>query len=217
MLVSIVIPTLKTPDGIVGQLNEIRSKKTNFEYELFAGSHTPLSAAGNRNWCLDRSKGDIVIMMDDDMKGFYDNWVDDLITPLIEGKDKYNIMSARLLQKNGQVGPQLGNNGKYEAHGDMEVAIHCEATGLNIVGSACISFFREDGIRFDEHYRGSTYEDTDFCMEYNKQFPNRKVFINNKCRIIHLGEGKGRGSKRGLRDNWKFNKEYFANKWKVTV
>lgn len=154
-------------------------------------------------------------MIDDDVTGFYPGCFDVLIQPLIDFPEKYSIVAARYLRANGTVGPQLGNAGKNETNGEpIQKAIHSPETGLNLVGSACIAFYR-DYTRFDIAYHaGGAYEDTDFCMQMKKKYPEKDIIINNKCRLIHNCEGKGRGVQH---EHWHYNRTYFNDKWSLNI
>lgn len=218
--VSIVIPTMKSQGTVEKQLIDIKNTITNdtYEYEVFSGAHINQSAAHNRNWCIDKAKGEVIIMMDDDMEGFYTGWADNLITPLVKEKEKYNILAARLVKRNGEYAPMLGVDHISNDKGCFK-AIHTPQTGLNIVCSACISFWKTDGVRFDTDNFGvgACYEDSDLAMSFNKKFPDRCVAINNDCCLIHLGESKGRGSAPGKKDYWEHNKKAFAQKWGIEI
>jgi len=156
------------------------------------------SAAVNRNRGLDQCKGDIVIQVDDDISGFYDGWWKDLARPLLFGKDVV-MVSARLIRDDGSFAEMLG--GCYDKSPGTVSVITKE------LPSACIAF-RNDGTRFDEAYRGSGYEDTDYCAQLRKKYPNGKFLINNKCRLVHRNEQKGQ-----VGENHEHNNAYFAKKW----
>ena len=218
MKVSITIPTIKDEYGILKQKNDILKAVDNeHTYDIYF-SCKKVSTPVNRNSCIDNTSGDIIIMLDDDVTGYYFGCFSELIAPLCAFPDKYSIMAARYLRKDGSIGPQLGNGGVYATNGkDVQKAIHSPETGLNLVGSACIAFYRDD-TRFDENYiSGGAYEDTDFCMQINKKYPDKIIAINNRCKLIHNCEGKGRGSSPGKHDNWLHNRSYFNKKWSLHI
>jgi glycosyltransferase involved in cell wall biosynthesis len=206
MLISITIPTLKTKEQLKSLIQEITNNTHDVEYELIY-SCIQQSAAKNRNWCIDNSKGDIIIQMDDDMTGFYEGWCSSLIKPLIDTPEKYSIVASRLLDKNKNIGPMLGDgNNKLNINEPYVKAIHTKETGLNLVCSACIAFKRCN-VRFCEDFLGATYEDSYFAFEMNKAFPDKIVIINNLCKLIHLGESKGRQV--GGVNAWAHNRKLF--------
>jgi glycosyltransferase involved in cell wall biosynthesis len=144
------------------------------------------SRSYNRNYYLDRADGDIIILMDDDITGFYDGWEQDLIKPLED--NSISIVSARLVDEQGKNIPMMFDGTKY-----------------NIVPTGCIAF-RKTGVRFDENYTEYGYEDTDFCRQMELIYPNKKTLINNNCKLVHLTIDKGIRSKDKSR-------RYFLNKW----
>jgi hypothetical protein len=207
MLINIIIPTIKRREDIYQQCSEI-FKTVKHEAEIVPICSNK-SAAINRNMGLRFSKHEIIIMLDDDITGFYQGWDYDLINPLLNDIN-ISIVSARLLNKNKQIGSMLGDNNN-KVTGDYQIALHTDQTGLNIVCSACIAF-KKDTIYFDENYQGAVYEDTDFCMQYKQKYPDKQIVINNKCQLIHLNEMKGR-----TYQDIKSNKEYFSKKWNIVI
>jgi hypothetical protein len=124
--------------------------------------------------------------MDDDITGFYEGWEQDLIKPLED--NSISIVSARLVNEQGKNIPMMFDGTKY-----------------NVVPTGCIAF-RKTGIRFDENYKGYGYEDTDFCLQMQTVYPNKKVLINDNCKLIHPTQDKGFRSREE-------NRKYFNNKW----
>jgi len=212
--VSITIPTLKTEKEVKKQM--IAASHVSPDCEVIA-SCIKQSAAKNRNWCIDNAKGDIIIMMDDDITGFFPGWCDILIDALFFHKE-FSIVSARPKHADGGYCPILGDSSNQQKIGEYQKCIHTPATQLNICGSACVAFWRDCGIRFDEEYQGATYEDSDFCMQMNKKHPDKQIVFANKCDIIHNEEKKGRGDGVTSKNNyWKHNHEYFAKKWGIRI
>jgi glycosyltransferase involved in cell wall biosynthesis len=144
------------------------------------------SAAYNRNYCLDKATGDVIVMIDDDITGFYSGWVEDLVKPLED--NSISIVSARLLNKDGTNAPMM-----YDGQPQYK-----------IVPSSCVAF-RKTPIRFDEGYVGG-FEDTDFCKQMDTVHPDKKVLVNEKCRLIHLNEKK-------RQENYANARRYFVSKW----
>jgi len=163
-LISICLPTYKSQ--VTKNLEEIRNTATG-NVEILASCQEG-SAAYNRNWCLDRAKGNIIIMVDDDITGFFKGWDEVLVKPLTD--NSISIVSARLSS------PMM-----------------YDGTEFNIVPSSAIAF-RKSGIRFDENFVGG-FEDTDFCKQMEQAFPNKKTLINEDCKLIHLNEKKKQNMK----------------------
>ncbi len=158
------------------------------------------SAAQNRNIALSHAAiGEIVIMLDDDITGFFNGWVEELIKPL--ALDDVVLVSARLLKPNGSLGMMSGDN--YDLSEDY---VECTQFPKR-VPTACIAF-RNNGVTFDENYIGSGFEDDDFCRQLAKKYPKGKFIINNAVQLIHLNEMK---NQKGV--FWKNNKYYYLVKW----
>ena len=198
-MTDIIIPTIKTEYELRGQIAEIE-QHTEIDFNLIVTSQQ-VSAAKNRNIGLRRSRSKLVIMMDDDMTGFYKGWAKDLLKPMI-GEFDVGIVSARLCSL------------------DMR---HCKAMGMDEedhkmyplvfpadkkrVTTACIAF-RNKGIMFDENYIGSGWEDTDFSMQWGKEFPDMKILVNNGCILKHINERKNQEG-----HHWDHNRRLFITKW----
>ncbi len=172
-MVDIIIPTYKSQYAVAPMVCDIEG------YSLGCRAYATCkdaSASINRNIGLEWAQSDIVIMMDDDISGFYDLWWQELIEPL-KDKDIY-MVSARLIDR-------YGNNGQMMFQG----ALDGDYATVPRVPSACIAF-RKDDIRFNEKFIGSGYEDDDFCAQKYRKHPNGKCIINNKVRLTHLNEMK---------------------------
>jgi len=137
------------------------------------------SAAVNRNYGLERARSEVVIQVDDDIRGFYPGWWKRLIKPLEAGD--VSMVSARLLQKDGSPGPMMFGN-------QPDTGVDVES--VPAVPTACCAHLN-DGIRFDERFIKSGYEDTMFCQEVRHRYFDRTIVINNKCTIVHLHEAQG--------------------------
>lgn len=210
-MVTVCIPTLKRNDGQMEALLP-------YAYSMYGDVEIIVvrknqSAAKNRNACINKATKEVIIMIDDDVIGFYDGWIDDLIHPLVISGDAYSIVSARHVGTRGNLQPMLGDCSSREIKGNYQKALHTKKTGLQMVGSACIAFKKEDGVRFDEEYIGAVFEDSDFCMEYRKQYPKKDIILNNLCKVIHLNE-----AKRGDNNNCiALNRKYFNKKWETNL
>ncbi len=196
-MVDIIIPTNKKKFQILSLIDELHKKtpKANL-----IPTCKNVSAAVNRNYGLMQSKSDIVIMVDDDVEGFFAGWEAQLIKPLIN--TDVAMVSARLLTNSGDLGQMVGHN--YDTSKPL-VEVECRQ-----LPTACIAF-RNDGTRFDNNYIGSGFEDNDFCFQLiNKYGKGAKFLINNEVSLIHRNEMKNQG---GI--NWKHNQSYFMNKWGI--
>lgn len=200
----IIIPTCKTEKDIESQLVEIEFK-TPEEHRIIA-TCKPVSAAKNRNYAHSWTKSDIVIMMDDDIRGFSDKWLTTLIQPLL---DDINVRfcSARFLKVDGRT-PNFMMTSKSNLLSDYEDVPRC-TTGCFAYRKedfdALIGFWNKDSKPFDENFIGSGWEDNGICFDLKKKFPGTKIVINNKCKVIHVNEMKNQ------QPYLKQNKEYFYN------
>jgi len=201
-MISLVIPTLLSKEKVQPKIDEIRQF---FDGEILA-SCIYQSASKNRNWCIEQAKNDLIVMMDDDVTGFYPGCFYNLVYPLISRPDKFSIVSIRCLGKDNNPCPMLGDPFTKPV-GQYQKAIHTLETGINVVLSACIAFYRTN-IRFDENYRAANYEDSDFCMQYNNKYPDKEIIINNTCQLVHLNE-----QKKTEKDCNQYNRGYFNKKW----
>ena len=193
----IVIPTCKPKESIQTQVDEIRSYSPDVE---IITTCTNGSASQNRNIALSKvNLGEIVIMLDDDITGFFPYWAERLIRPL-ELKDVV-IVSARLMRPDGRLGIMSGDN--YDMSQDY---VDCFVFPKR-VPTACIAFVNE-GITFDESFIGSGYEDDDFCRQLSLKYPSGRFIINNTVKLIHLNEQKNQGG-----EFWKRNKAYYLSEW----
>ena len=196
MLVSILIPTCKTKENVAQQIGDIK-RTVPPDCEVIA-SCLQGSASVNRNYCLNHANGDIIVMMDDDITRFYNGWLIDLIRNF--GFDMtLGIVSARLLRSDGNYAFMMGDPKVYTIP-------MVECTGKKVC-TACIAF-RKTPIRFDENFQGSGFEDDDFSIQFRSMYPDKRILINNQCKLVHLNEMKNQG---GI--YWKHNKAYFLSKY----
>ena len=195
-MIDIFIPSCK--DNIDGMLDEIR-RNTQSKYRLIRRCR-PDSAAVNRNCCLRLMKNHVGIMLDDDITGFYPGWEEQLVAPL----DDHSVImvSARLLNLDGTFGDTCSR-----CLLSTPERIPIKPGPYSILPTAAIAF-RNFGILFDEGYVGSGFEDSDWCFEHHKQYPDGVFIQSNECRLIHLNEMK---NQKGF--NWAANKERFESKW----
>ena len=204
MDVDICIPTMRVWDEIQSQIKEIE-RTVGVPHKLIASCH-PLSAACNRNICLDQATSPIIITVDDDVTGFFPGWDELLIAPLLADLDVC-MVAARLLDQDGSIQETCLETKRLKPDW-----LPITPRGNAVMPSAAIAF-RNLGLRYDEHYIGSGWEDTDFCHQY-LQLPNgpSKFVCVNTCKLVHLHEQKMQGGR-----FWEVNSKYFSKKWGVRV
>lgn len=198
MNVTVIIPTYLTYDKIAAMVDEVR-RNTPANIPIHA-TCCKASASENRNRGLAMCGiGDIAIMIDDDMRGFYPGWVEALIEPLLSSN--VSMVSARLITVEKQIAPCQGDTG--------DTTTPFFPADQQKVPSAAIAFFN-DGTIFDEGYAGAGWEDTDFCRKIVQRYPEKHIVINNRCKLIHMNESKHEGANTA-------NKQYFDAKWKYDL
>lgn len=195
--VSIAIPTLKEPREVAEQLDQINRTSFCFGPSSAYATNWKGSAAINRNMCLDRTCTEYIIMLDDDIWGFYPMWDCDLLRPLIEDENII-MVSARLMQRNGAPAYMLCDGwGERIDDGD-----YIEMPGKELPTS-CFAIRRNE-VRFNEGYIGSGFEDNQYCIDLAKAFPCGKFIVNNKCKVIHANEKKNQHG-----EYWEHNRKLF--------
>lgn len=177
--IDIIIPSCKTLDGVSPMVCDI---------EGFSRGHRVhatckmVSASENRNSGLEWAKSEIVVMLDDDISGFYTGWIDDLVAPLLADKSVI-ISSAHLVNLDGSNAAMMFQ-GK---HGE-------DITAVPRVPTAAIAF-RKNKVRFNTEFKGSGFEDDFFCLEMQQANPTGHIVIANKCRLVHANEMKNQHGK----------------------
>lgn len=182
-MITICLPTYKSQ--VTKNVEEIGNSVSG-DVQVIASCQEG-SAAYNRNYCLERALGEIIIMVDDDITGFFPGWNEVLIKPLL-ADDSISIVSARLTNPDGTNAPMM-----------------YDGTPFKIVPSSAIAF-RKNPLRFDENYLGGGFEDTDFCKQMESAYPDKRTLINEDCRLVHLNEKKNQGFMGQ-------NRKYFVSKW----
>lgn len=187
-MIDIVIPTCKVKEIVRVQIEEIE-KNTPEENRIIA-SCIFASASINRNYVHAKTENEFVVMLDDDITGFYPGWGTDIIQPL---KDNPNIFfaSARLLKPDKTVGFMMAS--KKSLDGDLEevprIPTACFAYRRKEMDEL-MGFHNETSLPFDIMFKGSGWEDNAICYDLKKKFPGAKIVINNKCKLIHINEEK---------------------------
>lgn len=198
-MIDILIPTCRGRMDLAQMVRAIAAT-TSQNYRLTISASRE-SASVNRNRCLDKATAEFCIMLDDDIEGLYLDWDMDLLMPLYRD-DAAVIVSARLMRPDGKPAPTCSR-----CYDLVPELIEIQPARNCVLPTAAIAF-RNVGIRFDEHFRGSGFEDGDWCFQYRARFPQCKFLQSNVCRLIHRNEMK---NQRG--ENWRHNQEYFESKW----
>ncbi len=186
----ILVPTCKRRAQLGSFFEEVI--RMSLSFRLIVSAEPALSAAQNRNRCLDASLAEYVIMMDDDISGLSPNWNIELIRQ-VEANSTVALVSARLLRGDGTPGPMMSS--KKDLSGPLEE--------VPKVPTACVAFRRTD-YRFDENFKGSGFEDDAFCLHMATQ---GRIVIDNRVRVVHANEMKHQ------QEHWAHNQAYFDHRY----
>lgn len=198
-MIDVLIPTYRPAAEIADMIRQIESTMT-LATRVIASCRSG-SASENRNRCLNLCASHWAIMLDDDIRGFYTGWDADLLRSLTG--DRVVAVSARLLRPDGKLAQTCSRS--YELTPDE---IEVEPYDCCVMPTAAIAF-KNVGIRFDEGFRGSGFEDGDWFFSYRERIPDCRFIQSNRCRLIHLNEMKCQ------REHWRHNKAHFESKWKT--
>lgn len=194
----ILIPSCKPEDDLSMQIGTILSNDRDL---IINYACSKMSAAINRNTCLEFIDTEYVVMIDDDITGFFSGWSDLLIEPLKNPDVLY--VSARLMNASGKPQMVMG----------FSKDITNPLVEVNIAPSAAIAF-RNDGTRFCTDYEGSGWEDTDFHFQLKEKYGyNKKVIVNNRVRLTHLHEMKNQNGVGDGFNPFEKNKKIFDQRW----
>ena len=196
-MIDIIIPTCKSPDKVRGIVKEITAT-AGIDFKIIPTCFQA-SAATNRNYGLNQSISEIIIMVDDDIIDLPEGWAGKLTQPL-HLEENIVMVSARLMRSKTYLGVMM----------NLKIDLSKEIVDVpeRMVPSACIAFRRNE-LRFDEGYIGAGYEDTDYCMQLGNKYPNGKFLIHNGVPVVHKNEMKNQQLGGCLLQN----KRYFERKW----
>jgi len=200
--VLICVPTMMTQEEIAPLMCDLQGYSAGAWVEATCCEG---SAAENRNRCIvvaQELKVKYVVMVDDDIGALYDGWYQDLIKPLVDGVGgaKVVISSARLINADGSFGAMM-------FCGDAKD----EYSEVPRVPTACIAFRLEDAtMGFYEGYKGSGFEDDEFCAAVVERNPGTKIVVCQNVRIVHQNEMKNQHGK-----FFEHNKALFESRWET--
>jgi glycosyltransferase involved in cell wall biosynthesis len=213
-MISIIIPTCLSFKEIKKQIKEIQNN-TIIDYKLIVTCQQA-SAAWNRNFGLDCSNSEYIIMIDDDISDFKKGWAKTLINTLKD--DSICMVSGRCMQPD-KVSMSAVGHCCYFLKPDI---IDIPKLKEGILPTSIIAF-RRTSLRFDINYKGASFEDADFCFQMYNAMPEKRFVVNNKCKVIHTNERKGYGGKikydtRKIEEDINLieNRKYFYRKWNVS-
>jgi len=182
---------------MVKQLHEIR-ESASADIRVHA-TCTNASASVNRNLGLEWAETDLIIMMDDDITRFPDNW-DLMLAKVMLDNPKCAMVSPRLMNTQWQPGLMLGHPPALEDGSLWTVPIQELPTALIMI--------RKNSLRFDEDYIGSGWEDTDYCSQIRTQDSEAEFIVNGGVRVIHINEMKNQAG-----EIFDKNRAHYVSKW----
>jgi len=176
-------------------LNTLESIKKNAStnYELIY-SPAKLSCAANANRLINMCTTKRIILVDDDIEFTQKNWDDRLMTSLHLDAG-IGLVATRLVTK-------------YNTFFNMQTRVPLGklVTGVKIAG--CVLAFKDVGIRFDEGFVRSQYDDTDFAYQYMQK--EYLVCVDGSVTAKHMREATCDSG-----DFVRKNADYFHKKWSV--
>lgn len=202
-MIDIVIPTRSLPNAVRRLVNQIRDTAGYPHRIIHTG--TDRSAAANRNLGLSKVEGDIVAMVDDDIEFLPESagWLNVMSEAL--SRPNVVMVSAQLFTPNGSFAYMTGleDCGLIpKRHGESVVPTKRLLT-------ACCAF-RHCGLRFDEQFVGSGFEDLDFCNSLAQSQPDGLFLVCHRAWAVHHNERKNQC---GI--NWKINETIYERKWGI--
>ena len=193
----IVIPSCKPREALAELIAEIEASTAGGPKVL--ATCRDACAAANRNAGLGLVETPNVIMVDDDVTGFPEGWNITLEAALDENPNAL-MVGANLVNADGSLAPMLGWPSGREGDGLLEVKNRELCT-------ACVCL-RETGLRFDEAYEGSGWEDTDFAAQLRAAFPDGVWLCHAGLRVVHKNEKKNQGG-----ETFNRNRARYRAKW----
>lgn len=201
--IDVIIPTRQPPNALAQLIDQIGRTARHPHNIVYTGDETG-SAARNRNLGLERSGADVVVMVDDDIEFWVPEafgWLRVLAEAL--ARPEVVMVSAQLLKPEGGFAYMTGLDdcgGKPRRDGEWVVPTRTLLT-------ACCGI-KPHGLRFDEGYVGSGFEDCDFCHRLAAVKPDGVFLVCHAALAVHRNEAK---EQRGR--NWRQNEARYKHIW----
>ena len=196
----VIIPTRSGPDRLARLVEQIAATAGHPHRIVYTGLSTG-SEAAIRNLGLSFAGADVVAMVDDDVAFDSVGWLRVLAEAL--ARPEVVMVSAQLFNPGGGYAYMTGlSDCGLEGRPDGETVVPTKR-----LLTACCAF-RPCGLRFDERYVGSGFEDVDFCNQLAQARPDGAFLVCHAARAVHRNEAK---EQRGL--NWKHNEALYKTKW----
>lgn len=169
------------------------------EIQLYPVTWASLPAA--RNYAIERSKGDVLLFLDDDVElpadflwGHARNYQRDPEVGAVAGRvfDRMKLAESQSAKRIENLPPEAMDPGIAWYHIDL---VHTIKAQRVLTARGCNMSFRRDvfathGLRFDERFQGSAVrEESDFCLRFRKT--GLKIWYDPEANLVHLGEETG--------------------------
>ena len=194
----IIIPTLRSREAVQPLVEEI--EQTAACPVRIHATCASASAARNRNIGLEQAVSKTIIMVDDDITGLPPGWAVQMVA-VMSDHPNCEMASPRLMTPDGRFGVMTGL--------PSATRTDCEVLRARELCTACVAI-RNSGLRFDEEYIGSGFEDNDFCRQLIVHNPLAEFICIHDLRVVHLNEKKNQGG-----EFWTANQRYFRHKWSL--
>lgn len=154
-----------------------------------------------RNYAIERSQGDIILFLDDDVElpvGFLQahaqNYLNNSDIGAVAGRvfDRMKLAESQSAKRIEDLPPEAMDPGIAWYHIDL---VHTVKSQQVLTARGCNMSFRRSvfetfGLRFDERFQGSAVrEESDFCLRFRKT--GLKIWYDPDANLIHLGEETG--------------------------
>lgn len=152
-----------------------------------------VSAAINSNRLINNSKSKYIILMDDDLQFPCIGWD----VKLLETLKKYDPCV---------VAPRLFDNKYNVLNPQSKINKDRIAVGIKVSGGLLV--FKDIGLRYDENYIRTQYDDTDILYQFMSK--GYRILVDGRVDVLHMGNATP-CSTPWARQNY----EYFRKKWKM--
>lgn len=198
--IQVIIPTRKQPFEM-SWLTDMIECTAGIPVKLLH-TGTNASASVNRNLGLSQLSGDVAVMVDDDVDlSMSFGWLSIMLAAL--SRSEVVMVSAQMLKPDGSFAYMTG----IEDNGFKPKRIGETVVPSKKLLTACCAF-KHCGLRFDENYIGSGFEDIDFCHQLAAKRPDGLFLVCHDARVVHNNERKNQ-----LGEYWKHNEAYYNKKW----
>lgn len=201
MLAEVIIPTRRRVDQLIDLVGQIRDTAGCRVDIIYTGVDT--SASINRNIGLSQLRGEVAVMVDDDIEfpARYAGWLKVMLAAL--DRPEVVMVSAQMFDAGGAYAYMTGLDdcgNKPKSDGETVVP------SKRLLTACCA--FKHCGLRFDEGYIGSGFEDVDFCNQLALKRPDGMFLVCHGARAVHRNECK---NQRG--EYWRRNEAFYIRKW----